>query len=56
MLPDEAPQVAHSRVSEPGAVSWSALVASGKTAAKVFKNGRESPWDTTLNGPVPRLI
>ena len=24
--------------------------------AKVFKNGEESPWDATLNKPVPRLI
>ena len=24
--------------------------------AKVFKNVRESPWDATLNKPVPRLI
>ena len=27
-----------------------------KGTAKVFKNGRESPWDATLNKPVPRLI
>ena len=27
------------------------LVGSDKTAAKVFKNRRESPWDTTLNEP-----
>lgn len=31
-------------------------VASGKTAGKVLKNGRESPWDVTLNEPVVRLI
>ena len=31
-------------------------VRSGKTAAKVFKYGRESPWDATLNKPVPLLI
>ena len=31
-------------------------VGSGKTAAKVFKNGGESPLDTTLNESVPRLI
>ena len=24
--------------------------------AKVFKNVRESPWDATVNKPVPRLI
>ena len=24
-------------------------VESGKTAAKVFKNGQESPWDATVN-------
>ena len=29
---------------------------SGKTEAKVFKNGQESPWDATLNEPVPQLI
>ena len=27
-------------------------VASGKTAGKVFKNGRESPWDVTLKVPI----
>ena len=27
-----------------------------KLAAKVFNNGQESPWDTTLNEPVPQLI
>ena len=27
------------------------LVGSDKTAAKVFKNRRESLWDTTLNEP-----
>ena len=26
-------------------------VGSGKTEANVFKNGRESPWDATLNEP-----
>ena len=31
-------------------------VGSGKTEAKVFKNGWKSPWDATLNEPVPRLI
>ena len=31
-------------------------VGSGKTEAKVFKNGRKSPRDATLNEPVPRLI
>ena len=31
-------------------------VGSGKTAVKVFKNGRESVWDATLKEPVPRLI
>ena len=33
-------------------------VKSGKKlkAEKVFKNRRESPWDGTLNEPVPRLI
>ena len=31
-------------------------VRSGKTAANVFKSGGESPWDTILNEPVPRLI
>ena len=31
-------------------------VGSGKTEAKVFKNGRKSPWDAILNEPVPRLI
>ena len=30
-------------------------VGSGKTAAKVFKNGRE-PWDTALNEPDPRIL
>ena len=33
---------------------WSA--GSGKTAAKVFKNGRENLGDNTLNEPVPRRI
>ena len=28
-------------------------VGSGITAVKVFKNGGESPWDATLNKPVP---
>ena len=28
----------------------------GKTVVKVFKKGEESPWDATLNEPVPRLI
>jgi len=27
-----------------------------KLVAKVFSNGQESPWDTTLNEPVPQLI
>ena len=27
-----------------------------KLAAKGFNNGQESPWDTTLNEPVPQLI
>ena len=27
-----------------------------KLTAKVFNNGQESPWDTTLNEPVPQLI
>ena len=31
-------------------------VESGKTATKVFKTGRESLWNATLNQPVPRLI
>ena len=31
-------------------------VGSGKTEAKVFKNGHKSPRDATLNEPVPRLI
>ena len=31
-------------------------VGSGITEAKVFKNGRTSPCDATLNEPVPRLI
>ena len=31
-------------------------VGSGYTAAKFFKNGRESLSDATLNKPVPRLI
>ena len=31
-------------------------VESGKTAAKVFKNGRECRWDTTLDEPVSRLF
>lgn len=26
----------------------------GKRRAKVFKNGRESHWEATLNEPVPR--
>ena len=30
-------------------------VGSGIFTAKVFKKGRESPWDGTLNKPVPRL-
>ena len=30
-------------------------VGSGKTAAKVFNNGRE-PWDTALNEPDPRIL
>ena len=25
-------------------------------AAKVYKNGRENPWDATLEEPVPLLI
>ena len=33
---------------------WS--VGSGKKAAKVFKNGRESPGDNTINEPVTRHI
>ena len=28
----------------------------GKAAVKVFKNGRDHPWDATVNKPVPRLI
>ena len=28
----------------------------GKTAAKVFKNGQERPWDTALNEPDPRIL
>ena len=28
-------------------------VGSGKTAVKVFNNGRESPWNATPNEPVP---
>lgn len=28
----------------------------GKAAAKVFKNGRDHPWDATVNKPVSRLI
>ena len=31
-------------------------VGSGKTASKVFKKAGESPWDATLNDPVPQLI
>ena len=31
-------------------------VESGKTAAKVFKNGQERPWDTALNEPDPRIL
>ena len=31
-------------------------VESGKTAAKVLKNGRQSPWDATLKKLVRRLI
>ena len=31
-------------------------VGSGKTAAKVFKNGQERPWDTALNEPDPRIL
>ena len=27
-----------------------------KLGAKVFNNGQESPWDTTLNEPVPQFI
>lgn len=39
-------------LGDPGAVSWS-----GKTAAKDFtKDGRENPWNATLNKPVPLLI
>ena len=33
---------------------WS--VGSGKNAAKVFKNGQESPGDNTINEPVLRPI
>ena len=33
------------------AVSWV-----WKNGAKVFKNGRETAWDLTLNEPVPRLM
>ena len=32
------------------AVNWV-----GKTAAKVFKNGQDRPWDATLKEPVPQL-
>ena len=31
-------------------------VGSGETAAKVFKNGQERPWDTALNEPDPRIL
>ena len=31
-------------------------VETGKTASKVFKNGREFRWDATLDEPVSRLI
>ena len=31
-------------------------VESGKTASKVFKNGRDYRWDATLDEPVSRLI
>ena len=31
-------------------------VGSGKTAAKVFKNGQERPWDTALNEPDLRIL
>ena len=31
-------------------------VGSGKPEAKVFKSGRKSPWNATLNEPVPLLI
>ena len=31
-------------------------VETGKTASKVFKNGRECRWDATLDEPVSRLI
>ena len=30
-------------------------IRSGKTAAKVFKNGQDRPWDATLKEPVPQL-
>ena len=30
-------------------------VGSGKPEAKVFKNGRKSPWNATLNEPVAGL-
>ena len=30
-------------------------VGSGKAVAKVFKNGRERPWDASLNEPVAGL-
>lgn len=38
-------------LGDPGVVSWVR-----KTVAKVFKKGREGPWDVTLNKPVSRLI
>ena len=31
-------------------------VGSGIMGTKVYMNGEESPWDATLNKPVPRLI
>ena len=50
--------------STPSRVSWGdpssetpgRSVGSGKTAAKVFKTGRERPWNATLNETVLQLI
>ena len=38
-------------LGDPGAVSGV-----GKNGGESFQNGRESPWDATVNKPVPRLI
>ena len=40
----------HLHLGDPG---QGRSVGSGKTAVKVFDNGRESPWNATPNEPVP---